>query len=86
MAFTFYLAMCFLTNSYINEYRMDDWIENDHGKNKSIHSMDCWISGHAAALLWPVYWTSRLSTYVVKEAPKVKIYFGDCSEEKVPND
>jgi hypothetical protein len=82
-----YIVGAFLTNSYVRQYRWDEWNKNgikelySHGavvytrdidSVKSANSFCCFIS----TVLWPVYVVARVSDVIVctnikVEAPEI---------------
>jgi hypothetical protein len=80
---TLYIAGLFLTNSYVRQYRWDEWNKNDikelysHGTDVYIRDIDHVKSGNnvccfLATVLWPVYVAARVSDVIVCTNIKVK--------------
>ena len=60
-----YILMGFVTNSYVNVYRYNDW--------EKIENSDVDAKVGLSSVFWPVYWTSRLTTYMVENIPNISI-------------
>ena len=63
-----YILMIFFTHSYMSIYRYHDWVDPQRPRSDSSN-----LKLILGSLAWPVYWTSRFTTYLVEEVPKLSI-------------
>jgi len=73
-----YIFIGFMTHSYTIKYIYDDWLREYKSINGEYFAVDktrndCILSG----VLWPMYWTSRGTSFLVDKLGEVKICFGD---------
>ena len=69
-----YVLMMFFTNAYCQVYRWKEWNDPNDYRDKAA------VMTGFATVVWPVYWMSRGSIYLVKQWPAVEVKFAEKKE------